>query len=356
MVRMGPRLLAAPDKFRGTLSAPEVVDAVRAAASAVAAPDVAWEVIGQPMADGGEGLLDAFGGPNRTDSVTGPAGTPVDAAWLFDADQQLAVIESSLASGLIVAGGAEGNDPMTATSRGTGELLALAVRAGARRVIVGLGGSAMTDGGLGAVEAVRDALGVRALGDLGVELRVACDVRTAFTDAAVVFGPQKGATPEQVEELTARLHDLQERYRSDELGGVDLADVPGAGAAGGLGGGLVALGGRLEPGLDLVADQVGLVDLISSVSLVVTGEGALDEQSFNGKVVGGVAERAAAAGVPVLVLAGTVRPDAPQAALAPLAVVDLSERYGTDRSWGDTGGCVRDAVAEHLSTLARPAG
>lgn len=336
----------APDKFRETLTAAEVIAAVERAAG-----DAGWTTAAQPMADGGEGLLDAFDGPNRSDTVAGPDGSPIEVAWRLDADTGLAVIESSLASGLVVAGGKQHNDPMTATSRGTGELIALAVEGGATRLIVGLGGSAMTDGGLGAVEAVRERLGVRSVTERGVELRVACDVRTPFTEAAVVFGPQKGASPEQVETLTQRLRDLQARYLDE---GTDLADVPGAGAAGGLGGGLVVLGGTLAPGLDLVAEQVGLDALIAEADLVVTGEGKLDEQSFNGKVVGGVAERAARAGVPVLVVAGTVRAATPDAVAATtdLTVVDLSATFGADRSWNDPASCVHDAVTHHLTHLA----
>ena len=143
------------------------------------------------MSDGGEGLLDVFGGGNRTTVVTGPLGSPVEAAWRID--RRTAVIEMARASGLVLAGGAEGNDPLAATTRGTGELIAKAIEQGARTVLVGLGGSATTDGGLGAIEA----LGSPArLGP--IDLQVACDVRTRFVDAAAVFAPQKGATPAQV--------------------------------------------------------------------------------------------------------------------------------------------------------------
>src|SRR5699024_2911174 len=200
--------------------------------------------------------------------------------------------ESATASGLAVAGGAAGNDPMAATSAGTGELVAEAVRAGARRIVVGLGGSAMTDGGLGAVEAVLARLEGRRPADLGVELLAACDVQSVFTDAAAVFGPQKGAGPEQVVELTDRLHEVLADYGrrfGPQLheAGVDLARLPGGGAAGGLGGGIVVLGGRLVPGLQLVAEQVGLAEAIEAADAIITGEGALDAESFNGKVVGG---------------------------------------------------------------------
>lgn len=346
----GPVVLIAPDKFRGSLTAPEVVAAARAGAEALG-----WSVVERPLADGGEGMLDAFGGANRTTSVTGPTGTPVQAAWRLGEDG-VAVIESATASGLALAGGGERNDPMAATSAGTGELVAEAVRAGATRVIVGLGGSAMTDGGLGAVEAVVDRLEGRTPGDLGVELLAACDVQTVFTDAAKVFGPQKGATPEQVVHLTERLqqvqHDYLERF-GDRMrsAGVDLPSQPGCGAAGGLGGGIVALGGRLVPGLQLVAGQVGLEDAIAEADAVITGEGALDAESFNGKVVGGVVGAAEPYGIPVLVVAGTISPDAPAARLSRLRAVDLTETYGQHASWRRTAECITDAVREHLPTL-----
>lgn len=336
-------VLLAPDKFRGSLTAPQVVAAARAAAEAAG-----WSVVERPMADGGEGLLDAFGGANRTSRVTGPQGEPVEAAWRLGEDG-VAVVESATASGLALAGGGEANDPIRATSTGTGELIAQAVRAGARRVIVGLGGSAMTDGGLGAVEAALAGLDGTRPSDHGVELLAACDVQTVFTDAARVFGPQKGASPDQVVELTARLENLQARY-ADRFG-VDLSGLAGAGAAGGLGGGVVVLGGELRPGLQLVADQVGLTAALASVDAVVTGEGALDAESFNGKVVGGVADAAAAHGIPVVVVAGVIRPDAPADRLAELTAISLSERYGPDASWSDTAACVTRAVHHALTAL-----
>lgn len=343
-------VLIAPDKFRGSLTAPEVVAAAREGAESLG-----WTVVERPLADGGEGMLDAFGGANRTTTVTGPAGSPVEAPWRLGEDG-LAVIESAAASGLALAGGGEKNDPMTATSAGTGELIAEAARSGARRVIVGLGGSAMTDGGLGAVEAVLAGLDGHTPGDLGVELLAACDVQTVFTDAAKVFGPQKGAGPDQVVELTERLRQVQQDYLErfgDRMrsAGVDLPSLAGCGAAGGLGGGIVALGGRLVPGLQLVADQVGLEDAIAEADAIVTGEGALDAESFNGKVVGGVVDAAEPYGLPVLVVTGTIRPDAPAARLSRLRAVDLSETYGAHASWHRTAECITRAVTEHLATL-----
>jgi glycerate kinase len=328
-------LLAAPDKFRGSASAPEVAAAIAAAAEAAG-----WACVQLPLADGGEGTLDAFGGPNRTTTVTGPLGTPVDAPWRMGEDA-VAVVESARASGLALAGGAEGNDPVGATSRGTGELVAAALAEGARRVIVSLGGSATTDGGLGTVEVLEafapfDGRAGRA------EVLVACDVRTPFRDAAVVFGPQKGASPEQIVELTARLDRLAATYRGRY--GIDLADVPGSGAAGGLGGALAALGARLVPGFGLIAVHTGLDEAIRSADAVITGEGKLDAESFNGKVVGGVLDVAQRHGVPALVVAGVVDEEVADR----VASVSLLEQFGSEASWGDPLGCVTQAAEQWL--------
>jgi glycerate kinase len=330
-----PTLLAAPDKFRGSASAPQVAGAMAAAAAAAG-----WSCRQLPLADGGEGTLDAFGGGNRTTRVTGPHGRPVDAAWQLG-DDGVAVVESALASGLALAGGAEGNDPMAATTRGTGELIAAAVEAGARRVLVSLGGSATTDGGLGAVDVLAryapfDGRHGRA------EVLVACDVRTAFCDAAVVFGPQKGATATQVLELTTRLRGLAAGYR--ERFGVDVTRIEGAGAAGGLGGGLAALGARLTRGFPLIAEHTGLAEAIAGADAVVTGEGRLDAESFNGKVVGGVLEIAAKHGVPTLVVAGVVD----SGVAARTASISLIDQFGTEASWRDPLGCVTRATAEWI--------
>jgi glycerate 2-kinase len=328
-------LLAAPDKFRGSASAPEVAAAVAAAAEAAG-----WACVQLPLADGGEGTLDAFGGANRSTTVTGPLGSPVDAPWRMG-DDGVAVVESARASGLVLAGGAEGNDPVAATSRGTGELVAAALAEGASRVIVSLGGSATTDGGFDTVE-VLDTHAPFDGRDGRPEVLVACDVRTAFRDAAVVFGPQKGATPEQIVELTGRLDRLASLYR--QRYGVDLAALPGSGAAGGLGGALAALGARLVPGFELISAHAGLEAAVRSADAVVTGEGKLDTESFNGKVVGGVLERAATHGVPALAVAGVVDDDVAGRATA----VSLLDTFGSDASWGDPLGCITAAVAEWL--------
>ena len=333
------RVVAALDKFRGTLTAAEAVAAIGHAGW-----ELGHDVDEVAMSDGGEGLLDVLGGANRTTRVEGPLGAPVEAAWRY-ADRT-AVIEMARASGLALAGGAEGNDPLRASTAGTGQLLDRALAEGARRVIVGLGGSATTDGGLGAVDALRwSPARFRS-----VELDIACDVRTRFVDAAAVFAPQKGASPAQVALLTARLSQLAQRYRV-ELG-VDVAALDGSGAAGGLAGGLAALGGRITPGFDLVAEHVDLATRLTTADVVVTGEGHLDAQSLDGKVVGGVCALAAAAGKPVVVIAGDADPDAIDAVeRAGATVVSLVAQYGTERPRREPRWCLEHAATEALRAL-----
>ena len=325
------RVVAAPDKFRGTASAAAVAAAV--ARSVVDAGGSAVEV---PMADGGEGTLEALGGPNRTTRVTGPLGRPVEASWRLDGST--AVIEMALTSGLLLAGGLDGNRALDATTAGTGELIRLAVEQGARRVLVGMGGSATTDGGLGALRAMGSPARYR-----GVDLLVACDVRTSFVEAAEVFGPQKGASPAEVEFLRRRLERLAQVY--DEEYGVAVGDLPRAGAAGGLAGGLAAIGASLVDGVDLVADELALDELVDGVDLVVSGEGYLDASSFEGKVVGGVAAHATALAVPLFVVAGRVDPEV----AARVDAVSLVESFGEERALYDTLGCVAEAVSARLA-------
>jgi glycerate 2-kinase len=327
------RIVACADKFRGSATAAEVCAAIAAGARAngVECDEV-------PMADGGEGFLDVLGGSNRTLVVTGPLGDPVVAGWRLRRDGT-AIVEMARASGLSLVGGAEGNDPISASTYGTGELIAAALEQGARRILVGVGGSATTDGGLGAQRALYPAHRLR-----GVELVVACDVDTRFVDAAAVFAPQKGASRAQVELLTNRLARLVQVYRDEH--GVDVSEAAGAGAAGGLAGGLLALGADLVEGFEVVAEEVGLADHLDGADLVVTGEGHLDEQSFDGKVVGGVAAMARDAGVPVLAIVGDADPDAREhATQLGVDVVSLVDRYGEERAHADALACVADVVA-----------
>jgi len=337
-----PQVLAAPDKLKGTLGAAGAAAAVEQAAAAAG-----WRADACPLSDGGEGFADvlaSLGGEVRETTVSGPLGAPVTARWRMAGDQ--AVVESAAASGLVLAGGRRGNDPVRASSRGTGELLVAAASAGARRILVGVGGSAMTDGGSGAVEAVEEC------GGLGqVEVVVACDVTALFVDAAERFGPQKGADPGQVGVLRARLEDLAGRYR--QRYGVDVSSLAGSGAAGGLAGGLAALGATLVPGFDLVAGVVGLEARVAGADLVVTAEGRLDASSWDGKVVGGVVELARRHGRPAVVVAGTTGDGgAGEAARRGVEVLDLAARFGVKRARHDTAACIAAMVGEVLRRVS----
>ncbi len=324
------RVVAAIDKFRGTATAADA-----AAAICRGAATVGWDCDARPMADGGEGTLDALGGANRRTMVMGPLGDAVDADWRLS--RRTAVIEMAHASGLALVGGAEGNDPIAASTHGTGELISAALEAGATRIIVGVGGSATTDGGLGALRALFPPARLR-----GVEMMVACDVRTLFVDAAEVFGPQKGATPAQVELLRRRLERLAQIYIEDY--GVDVRAIEGGGAAGGLAGGLAAIGASLASGFDLVANETDLADAIEGADLVITGEGFVDAQSFEGKVVGGVVDLASSLHVPVLVIAGEVFDGCEQI----VDSVSLVARFGRERAMQETLQCIEEAAAERL--------
>ncbi len=319
------RVLVAPDKFRGTLTAREA-----AAAIAAGAARAGRKAVELPLADGGEGTLDVLGGGNRTTVVTGPLGDPIEAAWRLD-DDGTALIEAALACGLSLAGGAAGNDPLRATSRGVGELVAAAIAAGAERIVVAVGGVASTDGGSGAVEALRSIL------PLLVPVEVACDVDARFLEAAEIFASQKGATPEQVSVLR------------DRLAALDVPDLPGAGAAGGLAGGLAALGATLVRGFDLVADRLDLDSCLLEADLVISGEGLFDATSLTGKVVGGVLERASRAGVPALVVVGEL------VTKAPVDAVSLVALCGRERALGQTAQCLAEIVEKELTAPSRTA-
>lgn len=323
-------IVAAPDKFKGTASA---IDIAHAIGRAVEQAGSTYTAI--PMADGGEGTLEALGGANRTSTVTGPLGSPVEAAWRLDGST--AVIEMAQASGLVLAGGPEANDPLGASTIGVGELISLAIDGGATSIIIGVGGSATTDGGFGALEVIGSAARLKR-----ISIVVACDVRTLFVDAATVFGPQKGASPAEVTMLTGRLRALVGTYR--ERFGFDVEVVERGGAAGGLAGGLAAVGATLVDGFDVVSKQLGLDEAIANADLVVTGEGFIDNESFDGKVVGGVAACAAAHGVPVLAVAGQVFDDAHER----IDAISLAEVFGLERALADPEGCVTEVVAQRL--------
>jgi glycerate 2-kinase len=334
-------LVAAPDKFRATAAAADVAAAIGRAARATG-----WSVDEVPLADGGEGLLDVVGGEPRSTVVTGPLGQSVSAEWritdgaLGGSTEPTAVIEMARAAGRALVPRPSGDDAVRATTRGVGELVLAAVDAGVRRIVVGIGGSATTDGGLGAVDAIGSPDAVA-----GVDLLVAVDVRARFEDAAAVFGPQKGASPAQVRVLGRRLSDLAARYR--EQFGVDVTRIDGAGAGGGLAGGLAALGATVVPGFDVVADLVGLDRRLAGADVVVTGEGRLDRSSLDGKVVGGVVARVAGRS-PVLVVTGQADPAATARLPATVEVVDLTETAGRRRARTDVTELVEAAVGQYL--------
>jgi glycerate kinase len=329
------RVIVAPDKFKGSLSAPE---AARAIARGVgrAAPGASVDLI--PMADGGEGtveaLVEATGGSYREATVSGPLGEPVVSRYGRLGDGRSAVIAMASASGLVLIP-TDRRDPIRASTRGTGELLVAAIVEGATRLIVGIGGSATNDGGAGLAQA----LGYRLLDAQGAELppgggcldrldridpsgrdprlagvsvEVACDVANPLCGpqgASSIYGPQKGATPDQIATLDRNLAHFARIVKRDL--GVDVADRPGSGAAGGLGAGLMAFAsGTLRPGISLVIDAVGLADRLRGADLCLTAEGAIDGSSAFGKTAVGVARLARSMGCPTLAIAGSIGPGA----------------------------------------------
>ena len=290
--RPRPPVLVAPDSFKGTLRATEV-----AAAVSRGLERAGWVADECPIADGGEGtmevLLTALGGETAAARVHDPLGREVQAGFGLLEDGGTAVVEAAQASGLgLVA--EEERDPMAASTAGTGELILAAIDAGAAVVLVGVGGSATTDGGAAAVEAIREGGGLR-----GTRLVVLCDVRTPFERAAEVFAPQKGADADTVRRLSRRLRDQAGRLPRDPRG------VPMTGAAGGLAGGLwAAFGAVLEPGASFVLDALGFDARMRAARAVVTGEGRIDQQTLDGKAAGEVAVRCRQAGVPCHAIVG----------------------------------------------------
>lgn len=339
-----PVAVVCPDKFRGTLTAAEA-----AAALARGLEAAGFETRQVPLADGGEGtlatLLAARGGGRRRTPVCGPLGARVEAEWGVLPDGT-AVVESALASGLALAGPV--NDPLAATSRGTGELIAAALRSGARRVLVAVGGSAMTDGGLGAVDALGWSL-------RGAKVTVACDTEIPFLEAARTFGPQKGATAAQVALLTRRLERLAGVYR--ERTGVDVTALTYAGAAGGLAGGLAALGARLEPGFEVVAGAAKLESALAGADLVVTGEGRLDHTSLGGKVVGSVLAWTEGDGpLRRAVVAGRVDEDVRAAVPDGVLLLSLTDRVWSEEEAEQRAALLAEEAAVEVGRWARGTG
>jgi len=369
------RVLVAPDKFRGTATASDVAGAIAEGWRRARPGDHVDEL---PMGDGGEGtldaLVDALGGRREAVPVTGPLGEPVDAEFgLVDAAGSLAaVVEMARASGQALVP-PDRRDPTITTTRGTGELILAACSREPRpaSVIVCIGGSATNDGGAGMAQA----LGVRLLdadgGELGpgglalaalehvdaggldgrvrgVRFVVASDVDNPLVGpegASAVYGPQKGATPEDVSALDAALDHFAGIVRRDL--GVDVRDRPGAGAAGGLGAGLMAfLDAEVRPGVEVVMEAVGFAERVVSADLVITGEGKLDEQSLRGKVPAGVLAAARRAGKPVAVVCGQA-----DISLEGVPVISLVAEVGPAGAFGDTVAALRD-VAEGLARSA----
>jgi glycerate kinase len=359
-------VLVCPDKFAGTLSAPAAAAAIAAGWRDAAPAD---EVIVRPLADGGPGFLDVLepslpGAVRHTVRTVGPLGDPVEAAILLADDTAYVEVASACGLHLVEPGR---RDPTVTTTYGVGVLVATAVELGVRSVVLGLGGSATNDGGAGLLAALGAApidkagyvlpyggAALVACAGLtgpprlrGATLVGACDVDAPLfgpRGASAVFGPQKGATPDQVAVLDAALARWAEVLAELPSCPPGLAEHPGSGAAGGLGAAILACGGRLVGGFGVVARAVGLDAALDACDLVITGEGSFDEQSLGGKVVAGVAAAAKARGRPCLVLAGRVSAD-PEAA----------REAGVTRAYGlvdHLGGDVVRAMAEPAVGLA----
>jgi glycerate kinase len=305
------RVLIAPDCFGDSLTAVQAADAI-AAGWRRARPDDELSVA--PQSDGGPGFVGVLAGrvgKVHTMRVMGPLTAEVSAEWVLDAASPVtAYIECAQACGLALLGGPPTvQTALEAHSRGVGELIAAAVNAGAGRIVVGLGGSGCTDGGRGMVDALGGLSAARSLLS-GVELIAATDVEHPLLGtmgAARVFGPQKGADAETVVILERRLQEWAADL--DAAAGRTISEDAGAGAAGGIGAALLALGGRRESGASIIAEHTRLADDLTTADLVITGEGRFDDQSLHGKVVSAIAELARARQIPVLVLAGQVTLD-----------------------------------------------
>jgi glycerate 2-kinase len=326
------KIVIAPDSFKESMTALEAAQSIKKGMKAVF-PDAEYQLL--PMADGGEGtvqsLVDATGGTIRERSVTGPLGETVQAFFGILGNGKTAVIEMAAASGLHLVEPAKRN-PLLTTSRGTGELIRAALDEGVSHIIVGIGGSATNDGGVGMMQA----LGGRFLDEKGeeigpgggalstissidlslldprldsVKLEVACDVTnplTGPTGASAIFGPQKGATPDVVMKLDGNLAHLA----SITVGGSEVASIAGTGAAGGLGFALLAfLKAELNRGIDIVLKAVNFNDKVNDASLVITGEGRIDGQTIYGKTPIGVAKSAKVYEIPVIGIAGSLTED-----------------------------------------------
>ena len=328
------RIIIAPDSFKGSLSSTQAAESIRAGVLR-ALPGV--ETVLMPLADGGEGTVEALvkatGGRTVPAPATDPLGGKIESFFGILGDGETAVVEMAAASGLPLVPPNRRN-PMVTTTYGTGELIKAALDAGCDRLILGIGGSATNDGGVGAIQALggsfkdengcevgpggRELARIRSVDISGLdprisctEVTVACDVDNPLTGergAAFVFGPQKGATPEMVQALDLGLRNLAEVIRRDL--GMEIEHLPGGGAAGGLGGAAAAfLGAKLKSGIEIVLEATRFAERMKGASLIITGEGKIDAQTLQGKTINGVLRVAQAGGVPVLALAGAVEPE-----------------------------------------------
>ena len=370
------RIVIAPDSFKGSLTAAQAAEAM-AAGVLRARPDA--ELFLLPLADGGEGTVEALvlatSGRREFLRVTGPLGEPIEAVWgRLGPDGDIAVIEMAAAAGLPLVQ-PDRRDPRRTTTYGVGELMRQAIRAGAKRVVVGLGGSATNDGGAGAMQA----LGVRFLGatgkplpepitggDLsslaridagsladfsGIEVVIASDVTNPLlgpNGASAVYGPQKGADAAIVAELDAALAQYAAILRRDL--GRSVADLPGAGAAGGMGAGLMAfLGARMHSGIDLVLDAARFEESAAGADWLLTGEGRIDAQTLHGKTISGLLRRCRPLGLPVLAFGGSVE----DAAAGPLAAAGLRAAFPIVSGPMSLEDAVRDGSALLTQAVAR---
>jgi glycerate kinase len=350
----GLRVLIAPDCFGDTLTA---VEAARAIAAGWSQARPADTMVLAPQSDGGPGFVDTLtagqaGLQIRRAPVSGPLGDAVEASWAFNPATGTAYVESAQACGLhLLPSPPTPKTAWAAHSRGVGQLIGEACAVGARVIVVGLGGSSCTDGGRAMVEALggfRSAAGMLA----GVDLVAATDVEHPLlgpTGAAHVFGPQKGADPATVDRLDVRLADWAGQL--EKAIGRDVRSQPGAGAAGGIGAALLALGARRVSGADLLATHTGAADELARCDLVITGEGRFDEQSLHGKVVGSLAALARSHDLPVVVLAG-------QVTLPPAAITDagVTAAYALSDHAGSVRRAIEEAAAQLTGLAARAAG
>lgn len=296
------KIVVAIDSMKGCLDSENASEAMKSGLE-LAFPDA--KIISVPVADGGEGTAEAIAKANRGvermhSVVEGPLGDPVNAEWWFNHDSSTAYMDMASAAGITLIAENDRN-PLKTSTYGVGQLICKALESGADHIVVGMGGSATVDGGMGACRALREC-------KCSAEISLACDVIAPFTGdngAARVFGPQKGATPEEVEILESKL----EKIRQEVLlsCGIDLNAIPGSGAAGGCAGGLMAYcGAKIENGAKLVLDSIGFDNIVEDADLIVTGEGSADSQTLMGKLPSEILRRGKMRGIPVVLVAGHV--------------------------------------------------